>query len=617
MPSTIPTSKIERDEGMTAMQTPSPVHTVFICYSHADRKWLERLRVHLKTVEKDANLDIWDDSRLEPGKQWKEEIEAALQRAKAAILLISADFLASDFITQVELPSLLAASAERGMAIIPVILGPCRFERIEHLSDLQSINSPDRPLISMSTAERERVIVAVVNTIEDMFPSGGPEEAAPPGAKGNMRGVATGPVVLNESDIEKAHRETGMKVILVTDEPHLQLPFDSIAGIICTGGMTVLSHVYMDILERGIPTVFANQSVDLPERAEVTVDSDGSGDLDKVIVFDDDFVQAMDTEYRAAVARYASEGADIPGGLLQLVFTDPHELPKEFLGWATTWGPLHEICRAVLPLVARRRFSSVVATLEHLCSAYEWPVGRQEARRVLPQIAYYRPTEMKELLQAWMRSGELYKLKSAAMMLGSAALMGFPLVGELTETILTDQRTTVVKEAARALPNIVDVDPSLAESVADHCGKFPNLLGSGDYRDVVRSYLREYSGLGLSAIPGYLRVSREMAFEKVEATATLLEEGNIDGQEANLARNYFVANLLLLAQSDAHRLERLVERLAVLMTEKHLQVDLFFAAVKLRDAHDRLARRLVEIGEMELDPVLVGFHEEVKAIVGP
>jgi hypothetical protein len=62
------------------------------------------------------------DIAIEAGADWKREVEAALKDARAAILLVTADFLASDFIFYNELPPLLHGAEDRGTVIIPLIV---------------------------------------------------------------------------------------------------------------------------------------------------------------------------------------------------------------------------------------------------------------------------------------------------------------------------------------------------------------------------------------------------------------------------------------------------------------------------------------------------------------
>jgi nucleoside 2-deoxyribosyltransferase len=146
--------------------------TVFVSYSHVDADYLVRLRVHLKPLERAGVIELWDDTRIKSGQKWKIVIEEALSRAAVALLLISADFLASDFIVDNELPPLLRAAEERGTVVLPVILKPSRFIRDPNLGAFQAINDPTRPLISLSTAEQEAIYAVLAERIEAMLNPG-------------------------------------------------------------------------------------------------------------------------------------------------------------------------------------------------------------------------------------------------------------------------------------------------------------------------------------------------------------------------------------------------------------------------------------------------------------
>jgi hypothetical protein len=94
-------------------------------------------------------------------------VDAALARANVAILLVSADFLASDFIMSVELPSLLQSAEKRGCKVIPVIIGPCRFPRIRNLQRFQAVNTPDKPLEGMRKHQAEEILAGIASAIDD------------------------------------------------------------------------------------------------------------------------------------------------------------------------------------------------------------------------------------------------------------------------------------------------------------------------------------------------------------------------------------------------------------------------------------------------------------------
>lgn len=141
-------------------------HDIFVSYSHKDRKWLQRLQVHLRPLECDKAVKHWDDTMLVAGRRWKVEIETVLASAKVAILLVSADFLASEFIVSRELPKLLSNARKSGAVILPIIISPCRFTEISTLAAFQAMNPPSRPLIKMTRCEQEELFVKTTQAIE-------------------------------------------------------------------------------------------------------------------------------------------------------------------------------------------------------------------------------------------------------------------------------------------------------------------------------------------------------------------------------------------------------------------------------------------------------------------
>jgi internalin A len=112
---------------------------LFISYSHRDLKWLEQLRTHLKPLERNYNLERWDDSRIKPGDKWLVEIEQALARAAVALLLVSPDFVASDFIDRKEMPSLLDAAQNQGLEILWVPLRPISLKMFPQIEQYQAV----------------------------------------------------------------------------------------------------------------------------------------------------------------------------------------------------------------------------------------------------------------------------------------------------------------------------------------------------------------------------------------------------------------------------------------------------------------------------------------------
>lgn len=142
---------------------------VFISYSHEDVMYFERIMVHLKPLFRDDIVDIWSDKRIKPGQNWNKEIEKALEETKVALLLISADFLASDYVNQKELPNLIRASANEGAIIVPLFLKPANLNRFDNITQYQGINAPEITVISMQENDQEKLFVRLSQFIDETY----------------------------------------------------------------------------------------------------------------------------------------------------------------------------------------------------------------------------------------------------------------------------------------------------------------------------------------------------------------------------------------------------------------------------------------------------------------
>jgi GTPase SAR1 family protein len=142
---------------------------VFVSYSHNDGEWLKKVQTHLKVLENFGIIvNLWDDTQIKAGMKWREEIKDALSAAKVAILLVSTDFLASDFIRTNELPPLLKSAETDGATILPLIIKPCLFNQYEILCEFQAVNRSTKPLSKLPEYEQDEILVSLAKRIMEL-----------------------------------------------------------------------------------------------------------------------------------------------------------------------------------------------------------------------------------------------------------------------------------------------------------------------------------------------------------------------------------------------------------------------------------------------------------------
>lgn len=114
-----------------------PLNSIFISYSHADTRQLDRLLKHLGVLKSAVEFQVWTDKEIAGGDDWLAEIDKVLTSSVLAILLVSADFLSSRFIESKEVPDLLQRHKKEGLRVYPILAKACAWEAVPWLDAIQ------------------------------------------------------------------------------------------------------------------------------------------------------------------------------------------------------------------------------------------------------------------------------------------------------------------------------------------------------------------------------------------------------------------------------------------------------------------------------------------------
>lgn len=152
--------------------------TVFFSYAEQDRDFREDLAKHLSALERQGVLDTWDEEEIGPGTDWKASVEQKLSRADVTLLLVSSDFLASDYCYDVQVRQAMVRHEAGDVRVIPIIVRAVDWQGtpFSHLKALPQDGKPiaqwpDRDEALLNIAQGLRQAIEEVTEARQAFKS--------------------------------------------------------------------------------------------------------------------------------------------------------------------------------------------------------------------------------------------------------------------------------------------------------------------------------------------------------------------------------------------------------------------------------------------------------------
>ena len=157
-----------------SIQPPSGPVTLFYSYAHEDEELRNQLDKHLHLLEHQGLITSWHDREIRAGDDWAIEIDTHLGSAQIILLLISADFLASDYCYGVEMKRALERHFTGEARVIPVVLRPVDWKYDPILSSLQALPTDSKPVTTWSSsppydAAFEDIAKGIRKVLEDLL----------------------------------------------------------------------------------------------------------------------------------------------------------------------------------------------------------------------------------------------------------------------------------------------------------------------------------------------------------------------------------------------------------------------------------------------------------------
>src|SRR5688572_20889200 len=132
---------------------------IFFSYAHEDEKFREELEKHLSFLKRNKKIIGWHDRRITGGSNWEQEINENIDKAQIILMLISPDFIASDYCFETESIRALERHKKKEAVVIPIIVRPCLWTETPFKS-LQALPTDGVPISTCSNPDEAWLDVA-------------------------------------------------------------------------------------------------------------------------------------------------------------------------------------------------------------------------------------------------------------------------------------------------------------------------------------------------------------------------------------------------------------------------------------------------------------------------
>lgn len=145
---------------------------IFCCYARKDKQLLRELKAHIMPLRLQKHVTIWDDTDINAGQKWEREIEKHLNTADIILLLISPDFMASEYCYSKEMQRAMERHVRGEARVIPIILRPVNWQRAP-FSMLQVLPTNAKPVTDWSWDTEDNALynvgAGIHRAIEDIL----------------------------------------------------------------------------------------------------------------------------------------------------------------------------------------------------------------------------------------------------------------------------------------------------------------------------------------------------------------------------------------------------------------------------------------------------------------